>query len=343
MEPFAFDLCDARAADFDEYGYLSANPDVALAVARGVFRSGREHYRKFGHTEPRQMRKPRGDLAAARRAKLDKLRPHLRRDMPARERNGKFDYLTEELRQATRITAVENVSGHDYDNVARAIIDEYRYGLVLDCGAGRRDIYFPNVVNFEIVDYDSTDVIGVGESLPFLDNTFDAVISVAVLEHVRDPFRAADEISRVLKPGGRLFCCMPFLQPVHGYPHHYFNATPQGLKRLFEDKLTVGEPQVFASLHPVWALSWILNSWARGLSEETRATFERMTAAELMRPPGELLQAPFAASLPAATQLELACGSGILAVKPGVAQGAPAAARPRGLLRRIWARLGGRA
>jgi hypothetical protein len=33
-------------------------------------------------------------------------------------------------------------------------------GLVLDCGAGLRDIYFDNVVNYEIVDYDTTDVRG---------------------------------------------------------------------------------------------------------------------------------------------------------------------------------------
>jgi ubiquinone/menaquinone biosynthesis C-methylase UbiE len=82
---------------------------------------------------------------------------------------------------------------------------------------------------------DSTDVLGVAEELPFVDNAFDAVISVAVLEHVRDPFSAAKEITRVLKPGGKLFGYVPFLQPFHGYPNHYYNMTRVDLANLFRD------------------------------------------------------------------------------------------------------------
>ncbi|HEX3450908.1 MAG TPA: methyltransferase domain-containing protein, partial [Isosphaeraceae bacterium] len=66
-----------------------------------------------------------------------------------------------------------------------------------------------------------------------VDDAFDAVISVPVLEQVRDPFTAAKEITRVLKPGGKLFCCVRFLQPFHGYPNHYYNMTHVGLASLF--------------------------------------------------------------------------------------------------------------
>ena len=41
-------------------------------------------------------------------------------------------------------------------------------GLILDCGGGRRRVYLDNIVNFEIVVYDTTDVRGVGEMLPLL-------------------------------------------------------------------------------------------------------------------------------------------------------------------------------
>ena len=59
-------------------------------------------------------------------------------------------------------------------------------------------------VNDEIAGSGTTSVTGVGEALPFLDNSFDAVISRAVPEHVRDPFRCAAGIARILKPGGHL-------------------------------------------------------------------------------------------------------------------------------------------
>jgi len=45
--------------------------------------------------------------------------------------------------------------------------------------------------------------------LPFDDNFFDIVISLAVLEHLEDPLNAAGEIYRVLKKGGMLFLSVP--------------------------------------------------------------------------------------------------------------------------------------
>jgi SAM-dependent methyltransferase len=41
--------------------------------------------------------------------------------------------------------------------------------------------------------------------LPFDDETFDAVLSCGVLEHVEDPDASLDEIRRVLTPGGTFY------------------------------------------------------------------------------------------------------------------------------------------
>ncbi len=57
-------------------------------------------------------------------------------------------------------------------------------------------------------------VCAAGESLPFPDESFDMILSHEVLEHVQDDRLAAQEMARVLRPGGRaiIFC------PNRGYP-----------------------------------------------------------------------------------------------------------------------------
>lgn len=45
--------------------------------------------------------------------------------------------------------------------------------------------------------------------LPFPDESFDAVFSSQVFEHLSDPKFAAEEIDRVLKPGGRIWIATP--------------------------------------------------------------------------------------------------------------------------------------
>lgn len=185
--------------DFDPAAYLTLNPDVKRSG-----KSAKIHYLRHGHAEGRAFRytsEHRGVSEAARARKMDRLAPFLRTDMPFERLGLKLDFLSDELRQQTRIAETDNISANGYDGTVNALIEKHSAGLILDCGAGKRPIYHENVVNYEIVDYDSTDVIGVGEALPFADASFDAVISVAVLEHVRDPFKCAKEIIRVLKPG----------------------------------------------------------------------------------------------------------------------------------------------
>jgi SAM-dependent methyltransferase len=301
--------------NFDESGYLALNPDVAAAVKSGDFKSGREHFLHFGRSEGRHQRWP-TIIAEAKAQKLSRLRPLLRADMPFIDSRGALDFLTEELRAEFNIVDTDAVSSNGYDQYVVDLIEKHHDGLVLDCGAGRRGVYFENVVNFEIVAYDTTDVRGVGEALPFIDESFDSVFSLAVLEHVKDPFQCAKEIVRVLKRGGELMCCVPFLQPLHGYPHHYYNMSHQGLRNLFDRYLEIDKVECYSSVLPIWSLTWILNAWAGGLSEETRRDFLNMRVSDLVGSPEGYLERPFVKELSFEKNLELASATVLFAHKP---------------------------
>jgi SAM-dependent methyltransferase len=97
---------------------------------------------------------------------------------------------------------------------------------VLDLGCGPRDQQRPvESLGFRYfgVDVDSTaaDLLVDAHCLPFHDQSFDAVLSYAVLEHLRDPFVALREITLVLKPGGLYLGTVSQGEPFHAsYLHH---------------------------------------------------------------------------------------------------------------------------
>lgn len=52
-------------------------------------------------------------------------------------------------------------------------------------------------------------VAGLGQSLPFADETFDWILISEVLEHIRQPVPVVREAARVLRPGGRALLTVP--------------------------------------------------------------------------------------------------------------------------------------
>ncbi|MCK5385530.1 MAG: methyltransferase domain-containing protein [Alphaproteobacteria bacterium] len=66
------------------------------------------------------------------------------------------------------------------------------------------------------------------------DNSFDCVVVLEVLEHVKDPQKALSEIWRVLKSGGKIILSTPFIFHIHAEPHDYWRFTHYGLSLLLE-------------------------------------------------------------------------------------------------------------
>jgi ubiquinone/menaquinone biosynthesis C-methylase UbiE len=107
-------------------------------------------------------------------------------------------------------------------------------------------------------------------ALPMEGACYDAVICLAVLEHVPRPWKAVEETCRVLKSGGKLFCYVPFLSPYHameGYYGDYFRFTEDGIRALCEGFSRV---EVQAVRGPVETLTHLLPgklgaSWVRRL------------------------------------------------------------------------------
>jgi ubiquinone/menaquinone biosynthesis C-methylase UbiE len=91
-----------------------------------------------------------------------------------------------------------------------------------------------------------------GYELPFVDNAFDVVLLVAVLEHTREPWRILAEARRVLKPGGITLMIVPnditmsfgrlLLRkfPIR-YPDHVTFTTPSKMRRWLRDGFVVRE------------------------------------------------------------------------------------------------------
>ena len=105
-------------------------------------------------------------------------------------------------------------------------------GRALDVGCGWRKFGW-NALRVDINPEFKPDVVGDIEGpLGFRDASFDIVIALDVLEHVRRPFRAAAEIARVLKPGGTLFLTVPYCYPRHGVEYYRFSEL--GLRDMLE-------------------------------------------------------------------------------------------------------------
>jgi len=126
--------------------------------------------------------------------------------------------------------------------VAGCWVRDHARGRVLDVGCASRWIerWLEPGCNYVGLDYPATgrdlyrarpDLFADASELPLQDATFDTVVLLEVLEHLRRPCEALREAARVVRPSGKVLLSMPFLYPVHDAPHDYQRLTIHGLIR----------------------------------------------------------------------------------------------------------------
>jgi SAM-dependent methyltransferase len=110
-------------------------------------------------------------------------------------------------------------------------------GHVLDLGCGNSPYrsQLTGAARYLGCDLDSAanaEVVCVADALSFAARSFDGVLCTQVIEHVPEPWRVAEEIARVLRPGGRLLLSAPQAWRLHEKPHDYYRFTRYGLAHL---------------------------------------------------------------------------------------------------------------
>lgn len=152
------------------------------------------------------------------------------------------------------------------DSFLKKYIPLYKGSLYdLGCGEAPYKAFFLQHAAFYVgVDWSGSfhntkaDIVAdLNEKLPIEDAVADTVISLSVMEHLREPQVMLCEASRILKPGGTMILQVPWQWWVHEAPFDFFRYTPYGLKYLFEK---AGFEEIIVEPQSGFFSMWILKA-----------------------------------------------------------------------------------
>jgi SAM-dependent methyltransferase len=132
-------------------------------------------------------------------------------------------------------------------------------------GQGMEPVYDDpaiGVIGFDIYATPFVQFVADAHRIPMRDESCDAVIVQAVLEHVLQPADVVAEIWRVLRPDGLVYAETPFMQQVHEAAYDFTRFTESGHRYLFRrfDGISSG-----ASGGPGLQFMWSADYLARSL------------------------------------------------------------------------------
>ncbi|MFA5422251.1 MAG: hypothetical protein WC374_00140 [Phycisphaerae bacterium] len=116
------------------------------------------------------------------------------------------------------------VGSKDYGNTQnlRALFDEKNEYIGIDMADGKGvDIVIDLTKDF---DYINSRLKGM---------RFRTIFCLSVIEHCEQPFKLADNLTRLLEKDGLICVSCPFSWKVHAYPNDYWRFTAAGIEKLF--------------------------------------------------------------------------------------------------------------
>ncbi len=305
-------LVRSTEENFEPNAYLLANPDIAAAKCDPVL-----HFQDHGRFEVRHQINPEILHASSsyRNRKYSLFSKTIDHDVSRPSHEG-FPLFLGDAHFSLEDYQSESANS-DFGPFVNAI-DQNPEKLFLDLGCGLRSKVRDNCLYVEVYLSITADVVVPPKChYPFMTGAFDGIGCFAVLEHTRRPWDVVLEMRRMLKPGGQVWIDWPFLQPVHGYPSHFFNATREGLVSIFEDAgFKVLEAQTGLHQGPDYTVSWILHSLLGSLPQETRTRVGGMSVYEVLsHPPSGPFWTDLMDQIDATTRSTLACGNWMFATK----------------------------
>ena len=312
----------ATKDNFNEVGYLAANPDVERS-SKVYAHTARQHFDLHGFKELRRQFTP--EYIVYRKL-LQAIK--YRRFRETLSGGEDFQWMRDEdsfpvAAPGVSYTTDDYLLGESANGGFHQFIVEIEKRpdeLFIDIGCGVRDVVYENCLYVDVYPSVSADVVvGADCYYPFKENSFYGVCCAAVLEHVKKPWIVVDEIYRILKPGGRCYIDWPFLQTVHGYPNHYYNATREGLRIMFADRFNVETTFTHGAQSPEFSIIQVLGGFVEEMRDPVlKERFLRLSVADLVDHPlsDTAFWKPFVETLSDAAVERLACGNCLIATKP---------------------------
>jgi len=301
----------ATRQNFEPRAYLLANPDVAAAKVDPL-----KHMVENGKQEQRRLVNPELMPNSSYRKQKYKRFSEILNLSGLATKAASFPLTLG--RQHFSIDEYQSESAnHEFPAFAAEVISNPNK-LYLDLGCGLRNRVHKNCLYLEVYPSLAADVIVEPTCLyPVKSKSLDGIGCFAVLEHTKQPWLVVTEIHRMLKPGGKAWIDWPFLQPVHGYPSHYFNATREGVESVFADAgFKIDASETGDHEGPDHTISWILGHLVQALPAALQEKVQAMTVGDLLRQsPRNEFWNELMGSIDDRTRSQFACGNNIVATK----------------------------